>query len=177
MTMAKKKINTSIDSKLLERTDAAAQALEMGRGTYIEHALEAKIENLKEDRALAWERDKAYETRDTANAAATEANQQRDHFKVKMEAAVENLAVADAKLQVYKKRGWLARLFGWRPKPAETENMTLESLIRFRSRLETVGMTPKQIDQILMPLYHTAGVALVNDKVIHQIADDADTQG
>ena len=85
--------------------------------------------------------------------------------------------MADAKLKAFEKRGWLARLIGWRPKPAETESITLEALIRFHHRLKNVGMTPKQIDQILFPLYQSAGVPLTTNSVeeaTDKIAEEID---
>ena len=143
--MAKKQISTLLDAELIDRVDAAAQELEIGRRTYIKHALEAKLENRDQDEALA------------------EAHTQRDHFKARMEEAFENLAVADAKLKAYRKRSWLAKLVGWKPKSNTTEGIPLEALIHFHSRLKTVGMTPKQIEQILHPLYQSAGVPLIPD--------------
>ena len=143
--MTKKPISTPLDTELIDRVDTAAQELKIGRGTYIETALEAKLENPDQDEALA------------------EAREQRDHFKRKMEEAVESLAVADAKLKAYQKRSWLAKLVCQKPKPNTPEGITLEALVRFHSRLENVGMTPKQIDQILLPLRQSAGVPLIPD--------------
>ena len=141
-----KKIETPLDAELIDRVDAAAQDLEIGRGTYIEIALEAKLENS-----------------DPENALAT-ARRQRDHFKAKMHEAEESLAVADAKLKAHRKRSWLAKLIGWEPRPNTTEGITLEALVRFHSRLKNVGMTSKQIDQILLPLRQSAGVELHREK-------------
>ena len=85
------------------------------------------------------------------------------------------LAVADAKLKVYQKRSWLARIVGWKPVPASAEGMTLETLVRFHARLKAVGMTPKQIDQILLPLQQSAGVSLTidfDDEAIQQVGEN-----
>lgn len=143
--MTRKPINTALDAELIDRVDAAAQEREIGRGAYIESALEAKLENSDPDNALA------------------EAHRQRDHFKARMEEAVESLAVADAKLKAHQKRSWLAKLVGWTPKTGHTEGITLEALVRFHSRLKSVGMNPKQIDQILLPLRQSVGVPLILD--------------
>ena len=85
----------------------------------------------------------------------------------------ENLRVTEALRKAHEKRGWLARLIGGKPKPSETEGMTLEALIRFHYRLKAVGMTQKQIDQILHPLYESAGepIALDGNEVATQIAE------
>ena len=162
--MAKKQISTSLDAELMDRVDAAAEELQIGRDTYIERAVKTKLQNSDQDRALVRERDKAYDKRDYAENEAKDARQQRDRFKAKMEEAVESLAVADAKLKVYQKRSWLAKLIGWKPTPNTTEGITLEALVRFHSRLKNVGMTPKQIDQILLPLRQSAGVELHTEK-------------
>ena len=151
--MTKKPISTPLDVELIDRVDTAVQELEIGRGTYIKTALETKLENPDQDEALA------------------EAHRQRDHFKGRMEEVVENLAVADAKLKSYQKRSWLAKLVGWKPKPNTTEGITLEALIRFHSRLKAVGMTPKQIEQILHPLYQSAGVTIAVQQIAERIAE------
>ena len=169
--MDSKETNIYLDPERIEQVDAAAQALKISRRTYIQRAVETKLENLDQDRVLASERDKALEDRDSAKGEVIDAHQQRDLFKAKMEEAVENLAVADAKLKAHEKQGWLARLMGGKPKPSETGGMTLESLIRFHYRLKAVGMTQKQVDQILHPLYQSAGtpILLDGDEVVKQM--------
>ena len=47
---------------------------------------------------------------------ATEARRQRDHFKAKFDAALEDLAVAEAKIDALQNRGLLARIFNRKPK-------------------------------------------------------------
>ena len=169
--MTENRISTDLEPELIKQVDAAAENLKISRITYIKRAVIAKLHNFKMDRTLLNERDCAYEERDDANAAVKDAQQQRDLFKAKMEEAVENLTVADAKLKAYEKRGWLARLIGGKPEASETGGMTLESLIRIHFRLKNVGMTPKQIDQILLPLYELAGtpISLDGDEVVKQI--------
>ena len=158
--MDDKEIRRYLDPEHIEQIDVAAQALKISRRAYIQQAIETKLENLDHDRVLVSERDKAYEQRDYAKNEAKDARQQRDLFKAKMEEKHAELAVADAKLKAHEKQGGLARLIGFRPKPAILEGMTLEALVRFHCRLKAVGMTPNQIDQILMPLYQAAGVPL-----------------
>ena len=169
--MTEKRISTDLEPELIEQVDTAAKSLKISRITYIKRAVIAKLHDFKVDKTLLNERDRAYEERDDANAAIKDAHQQRDLFKARMEEAVESLAVADAKLKAYEKRGWLARLIGGKPKPSETGGMTLESLIRFHFRLKNVGMTPKQIDQILHPLYESAGTPIIldGDEVVKQV--------
>lgn len=176
--MDSKETNKYLDPNLIEQIDAAAQALGISRRAYIQRAVETKLENLDHDRVLVSERDKALEKRDYAKNEAKDVRQQRDLFKAKMEEAVENLAVADAKLKAYGKRRWLARLIGGKPKPSETGGMTLESLIRFHYRLKAVGMTQNQIDQILHPLYQSAGTPIIldSDVVVKQIGEEINKQ-
>ena len=163
--MTKKMISTPLDAELMDRVNVVAQELQIGRYTYIERALETKLQNSDQDRALVRERDEARKERDTAKDAAKDARRQRAIFKAKMEESVESLAVADAKLKAHQKRSWLAKLVGWKPNPHTTGGITLEALVRFHLRLKNVGMTPKQIDQILLPLYQSAGVELHAEKL------------
>ena len=157
------RISTSLNAELVEKIDEAAASHRLNREDYIELILSQQLGILEVDETLAWKLSKAYEERDLANLTAKDACEQRDHFKAKMEEAVESLAVADAKLKVYQKHNWLARLVGWKPVPASVEGITLEAIVRFHSRLKNVGMTPKQIDQILKPLQQLAGVPLTFD--------------
>ena len=163
-----------MNAKLVEKIDAAAASHRLNREDYIELILSQQLGILEVDETLARKLNKAYKERHLANVTAKEACRQRDLFKAKMEEAVESLAVADAKLKVYQKRSWLARLVGWKPVPASAEGMTLETLVRFHARLKAVGMTPKQIDQILLPLQQSAGVPLnleFSEKAIQQIGE------
>ena len=177
--MTTDRISTHLNAELIEKIDAAAASHRLNREDYIELILSQQLGILEVDETLAWKLNKAYEERDLANLTAKDACEQRDHFKAKMEEAVESLAVADAKLQVYQKRSWLARLVGWKPVPASAEGMTLETLVRFHARLKAVGMTPKQIDQILLPLQQLAGVPLnleFPEKAIQQVGEKINKQ-
>ena len=177
--MTTDRVSTNLNAKLVEKIDEAAASHRLNRDDYIELILSQQLGILEVDETLARKLNKAYEERDLANVTAKEACRQRDLFKAKMEEAVESLAVADAKLKVYQKRSWLARLVGWKPVPASAEGMTLETLVRFHARLKAVGMTPKQIDQILLPLQQSAGVPLnleFPEKAIQQIGEQASKQ-
>ena len=167
--MTTDRVSTSLNAKLVEKIDAAAASHRLNRDDYIELILSQQLGILEVDAGLTRKLNKAYEERDLANVTAKEACRQRDLFKAKMEEAVESLAVADAKLKVYQKRSWLARLVGWKPVPASAEGMTLETLVRFHARLKAVGMTPKQIDQILLPLQQSAPLNIeFSEKAIQQ---------
>ena len=177
--MDDKEIRRYLDPEHIEQIDVAAQVLKISRRAYIQQAIETKLENLDHDRVLVSARDKAYEKRDYAENEAKDARQQRDLFKAKMEEKHAELAVADAKLKVHEKQGWLARLIGFRPKPAILGGMTLDALVRFHYRLKAVGMTPNQIDQILLPLYQASGVPLtldLDDEGVRQIEEQISEQ-
>ena len=170
--MTMDRVRTHLNAELVEKIDEAAASHRLNREDYIELILSQQLGILEVNETLAWKLSKAYEERDLANVTAKDACEQRDLFKAKMEEAVESLAVADAKLKVYQKRSWLARIVGWKPVPASAEGMTLETLVRFHARLKNVGMTPKQIDQILLPLQQLAGVPLnleFPEKAIQQV--------
>ena len=171
--MNTQEIRKYLDPERIEQVDVAVQVLKISRRAYIQQAVDMKLENLDHDRVLVSARDKAFKKRDNAEDAVKNARQQRDFFKAKMEEAVESLAVADAKLKAYQKRSWLAKLVCRKPRPNTTEGITLEAFVRFYSRLKNVGITPKQIDQILHPLYQSAGVPLtpeVDEKAVQRTA-------
>ena len=96
--MAKERIASSVQRQTKLRVQKAAAALGLSESKFIEQAVETDLKQLD------------------IRVQTHEARRQRDCFKAKMEAAQENLAVAEAKIKALENRGLFARLFNRAPK-------------------------------------------------------------
>ena len=96
--MAKERISSSVPRQTRLRVKKAAEALNISESKFIEQAVETDLDKL----------DIRLETKD--------ARRQRDHFKAKFDAALSDLAVAEAKIEALQERGLFARLFNRPPK-------------------------------------------------------------
>ena len=124
--MAREQISSYVLRQTRLRIDKAAEALGISTSKYIEQAIETELgkldirKNLKRlkenNEKLVHERDTARVERDNAKASAEAARRQRDCFKLKYEGAVDDLAVAEAKIEDLQSRGLFARIFNRKPK-------------------------------------------------------------
>ena len=96
--MAKERISSSVARQTRLRLKKAAEALNISESKFIEQAVETDLDKLD------------------IRIQTHEARRQRDHFKAKFDAALSDLAVAEAKIEAFKNRGLLARIFNRNPK-------------------------------------------------------------
>ena len=96
--MSKERISSNVQRQTRLRVQKAAEALGLSESKFIAQAVETDLDKL----------DIRLETK--------EARRQRDHFKAKFDAALSDLAVAEAKIEALKNRGLLARIFNLKPK-------------------------------------------------------------
>ena len=96
--MAKERISSSVERQTRLRLKKAAEALDISESKFIEQAVETDLDKLD------------------IRIQTHEARRQRDHFKAKFDAALEDLAVAEAKIDALKDRGLFARIFNRKPK-------------------------------------------------------------
>lgn len=96
--MAKERISSNVQRQTKLRVKKAAEALRLSESEFIAQAVEADLDKLD------------------IRIQTHEARRQRDHFKAKFDAALSDLAVAEAKIDALKNRGLLARIFNRKPK-------------------------------------------------------------
>lgn len=96
--MAKERISSNVQRQTKLRVQKAAEALGLSESKYVEQAVQADLDKLH------------------IREETHEARRQRDHFKAKFDAALSDLAVAEAKIEALKNRGLLARIFNLNPK-------------------------------------------------------------
>lgn len=91
--MTKERISANVPRQTKLRVKKAAEALGLSESKFIEQAVGTDLDKL----------DIRLETQ--------AARRQRDHFKAKFDAALSDLAVAEAKIEALKERGLFARIF------------------------------------------------------------------
>ena len=96
--MAKERISSNVQRQTRLRVKKAAEALGLSESKFIAQAVETDLDKLD------------------IRIQTHEARRQRDHFKAKFDAALSDLAVAEAKIDALKNRGLLARIFNRNPK-------------------------------------------------------------
>ena len=96
--MAKERISSNVQRQTRLRVKKAAEALGLSESKFIAQAVETDLDKLD------------------IRIQTHEARRQRDHFKAKFDAALSDLAVAEAKIDALKNRGLLARIFNRKPK-------------------------------------------------------------
>ena len=96
--MAKERISSNVQRQTRLRVKKAAEALNISESEFIAQAVETDLDKLD------------------IRIQTHEARRQRDHFKAKFDAALEDLAVAEAKIEALKDRGLFARIFNRNPK-------------------------------------------------------------
>ena len=96
--MAKERISSNVQRQTKLRVKKAAEALGLSESEFIAQAVETDLDKLD------------------IRIQTHEARRQRDHFKAKFDAALSDLAVAEAKIDALKHRGLLARIFNLNPK-------------------------------------------------------------
>lgn len=96
--MAKERISSNVQRQTRLRVKKAAEALDISESKFIAQAVETDLDKLD------------------IRIQTDEARRQRDHFKAKFDAALSDLAVAEAKIEALKNRGLLARIFNRNPK-------------------------------------------------------------
>ena len=96
--MAKERISSNVQRQTKLRVKKAAEALGLSESEFIAQAVETDLDKLD------------------IRIQTHEARRQRDHFKAKFDAALSDLAVAEAKIDALKNRGLLARIFNRKPK-------------------------------------------------------------
>ena len=96
--MQKERISSNVQRQTRLRVKKAAEALGLSESKFIAQAIETDLDKLD------------------IRIQTHEARRQRDHFKAKFDAALSDLAVAEAKIDALKNRGLLARIFNRKPK-------------------------------------------------------------
>ena len=96
--MQRERISSNVQRQTKLRVQKAAEALGLSESKFIEQAVETDLDKID------------------IRVQTHEARRQRDHFKAKFDAALEDLAVAEAKIEALKDRGLLARIFNLKPK-------------------------------------------------------------
>ena len=96
--MAKERISSNVQRQTRLRVKKGAEALGLSESEFIAQAVETDLDKLD------------------IRIQTHEARRQRDHFKAKFDAALEDLAVAEAKIDALKNRGLFARIFNLNPK-------------------------------------------------------------
>ena len=96
--MAKERISSNVQRQTRLRVKKAAEALDISESKFIAQAVETDLDKLD------------------IRIQTHEARRQRDHFKAKFDAALSDLAVAEAKIEALKNRGLFARIFNRNPK-------------------------------------------------------------
>ena len=96
--MAKERISSNVQRQTRLRIKKAAEALGISESKFIEQAVETDLDKLD------------------IRVQTHEARRQRDHFKAKFDAALSDLAVAEAKIEALQERRLFARIFNRPPK-------------------------------------------------------------
>ena len=96
--MARERISSNVQRQTRLRVKKAAEALNISESKFIEQAIETDLDKLD------------------IRIQTHEARRQRDCFKLKYEGAVEDLAVAEAKIEALQSRGLFARIFNRPPR-------------------------------------------------------------
>ena len=96
--MAKERISSNVQRQTRLRIKKAAEALNISESKFIAQAIETDLDKLD------------------IRIQTHEARRQRDCFKLKYEGAVDDLAVAEAKIEDLQSRGLFARIFNRPPK-------------------------------------------------------------